>query len=853
MLPQARQKLIKHEDWLVEVLENVSYFYNVGAPMENLTKFISQQEEILYRLQKQPQKYIGEIVNVTAQIAWVKCNINFKMNKNEIGVCARGIQSIKKLLPSLEKIKDEKQRNKAKIIPYNVIGLLFANVTEKDTAHQNLDSALYYYQKASEFADKAEDWEFKMKTLGNMGTIYGGAFPKTKIPLDHQKAKYLFRESEKNFFRLSKSSQEKYRVTLSNIYYYQTHSYCVEGKLDSALYTVHKSLKMILPHYQDEDIYSIPTIEKAEQILNFRQANKILGYKIGVLIQLYNRDKNIQYAETAYKLFACLEKMRGLTQQQEDYFLTAGNLWGCFIRLYSYLITQYPEEKKAFDNKLFHYQQIVMNMNFSMYMSDKMQNTQSYKKQWQNDATLFYLNKNITQEKNKKQEYEDEKMKILKEKESNQFTNISPKTMSVEEIQKQLDDETVIYTFHLKYDYGAGNHYKYLAAITKDNVSVKTIYVGDWNQLDTLEKGLLRFAFSDINDDAVSYSKNGHKFYKMLFEPLQESFKGKKKMILWIDKKFANVPFSACLTDSVYINTKKDVEWDKFPYFCLQFEKGIINSSSLQHTFTQKNEVAYRYEAASIMPVFDAKDGGNKLVDTNGLEGLDDFKEKMEKGNRKRTFIKENGNICFSHLTYAEKEVYHLDAILAKRKMPHLQYWRKNATEENFIKGWESRISIISTHSFYHHKNVEYSGIALFQPSKAKYQSSQNIYEKMLDGIVYHAEVLVSNLKTDLVILSSCESGFANSQTNGNYSLAQQFFYLGASNVISTLWSIDDEGTSVIMKSFFDFLYANPTPDYDYAWAMQQAISKTIKDKKFAHPKYWAAFQMDLKFKAKTN
>lgn len=852
LVPQARKKLVNHVQWLIEILENVSYFYGIGASMENLTLYLKQKEELLQLLQKQPEKDIYKIVNEISRIAWIKYLINYKIHKKEMGICVKGIRSIQKVLPLLESIKDEKQRNKAKIIPHNIIGLLFANVTEKDSTHQKLDSALIYYQKAFDFAQKVEDLEYQMKALSNMATIYGGAFGTGKITFNHQKAKNFYDQSIKIFSTMPKEYQQKFSYFLSNVYYFKSSNYTVEGKLDSALYVIHKGLMTILPDYQNDDVFSVPVIEKKEQIFNYHQTAKLLEFKAHILSDLYLKNKDIRYGKTASKILTCLEGLSTLAQldkQNEDYMIIQQRIYTIYNVIYQYLIDQYPADKKNIDQKLFYHHQLIINMGFHTNTSEKIKND---KKSIEMDTYLFYLQKNIEEEKDeaKKQVYENEKYEIQKQKQDFIFrNNIVMKPMSFEEVQSKLDDETIVYM--LNFQFGR----KYIVTITKHNVNVQSLH--DFNMLNTLQereksqvlkKKLLTFSTEDIGNDNGAYLKNAHLFYKTLVEPIKKDFDGKKRMILCTDESLVNVPFGAFLTDSVTYHVDKKVEWEKLPYLIWQFEKGIIHSSSLQHTLSELPKRSYENECTTFVPVFDNLDGGNNLADVRSFDGLVDIREKQVKGNRRRVFIRDKEDIKLAPLVYAEKEAKHVDSISRMKNLKHQKYWRKDATEQNFKREHNSRIFHVMTHSFYNPNNVNYSGIATFQPSKQQYLSYKNIYEKMTDGIVYLPEILLCNLKTDLVLLSSCESGLADSQLDGNYSLAHRFLHIGVPNVISSLWSIDDEGTSIVMKSFYDFLYASPKPDYDYAWAMQQSIFKTIQDGKYADPKYWAAFRMDLKY-----
>lgn len=91
--------------------------------------------------------------------------------------------------------------------------------------------------------------------------------------------------------------------------------------------------------------------------------------------------------------------------------------------------------------------------------------------------------------------------------------------------------------------------------------------------------------------------------------------------------------------------------------------------------------------------------------------------------------------------------------------------------------------------------------------------------------------------RTDLVVLSSCQSQLGG-QSKGDdiVGLNRAFIYAGASSVIASLWTVDDEATSLLMKTFYGHLKLGMSK----AAALQAAQTETRK--KYPHPYYWATF-----------
>jgi CHAT domain-containing protein/tetratricopeptide (TPR) repeat protein len=91
--------------------------------------------------------------------------------------------------------------------------------------------------------------------------------------------------------------------------------------------------------------------------------------------------------------------------------------------------------------------------------------------------------------------------------------------------------------------------------------------------------------------------------------------------------------------------------------------------------------------------------------------------------------------------------------------------------------------------------------------------------------------------RTSLVVLSACQTQLGE-QSKGDdiVGLNRAFIYAGASSVIASLWTVDDEATSLLMKAFYGHLKNGMSK----AAALQGAQAATRK--KYPHPYYWASF-----------
>ena len=94
-------------------------------------------------------------------------------------------------------------------------------------------------------------------------------------------------------------------------------------------------------------------------------------------------------------------------------------------------------------------------------------------------------------------------------------------------------------------------------------------------------------------------------------------------------------------------------------------------------------------------------------------------------------------------------------------------------------------------------------------------------------------------LPADLVTLSACETALGK-VANGDdvVGFTRGFLYAGVSSIVSSLWKVDDQATSILMQQFYKSL-----KETDKRSALRTAQLK-VKDTYNSHPYFWAAFQI---------
>jgi CHAT domain-containing protein len=92
---------------------------------------------------------------------------------------------------------------------------------------------------------------------------------------------------------------------------------------------------------------------------------------------------------------------------------------------------------------------------------------------------------------------------------------------------------------------------------------------------------------------------------------------------------------------------------------------------------------------------------------------------------------------------------------------------------------------------------------------------------------------------TQLVVLSACGTGVGEvSSGECVYGLRRVLVLAGVQAHIVSLWNINDSSAPVLMREFYPEL-AHGT---GRAEALRQAQLRILRQPRFAHPYYWAAF-----------
>lgn len=287
----------------------------------------------------------------------------------------------------------------------------------------------------------------------------------------------------------------------------------------------------------------------------------------------------------------------------------------------------------------------------------------------------------------------------------------------------------------------------------------------------------------------------------------------------------------------------------------------VLNANVLLNSKTRKfasdeNEIRYISNSKDLL-LRDKKASGARNV---FLFGNPDFSEQdtISITNGQRSLIDQPESIQrlfaggkISSLPGTKVEIDVIEELLKQQQVTLSKKSGRLVTEENLKALKNPAVLHIATHGFF----LEDSGVQSFAGFDAKVNKNPLFRSGLLlagsqktisgqrvgnaeDGILTAYEAMNLNLdKTDLVVLSACETGLGEIRNGeGVYGLQRAFQTAGAKSVLMSLWKVDDNATQELMTSF----YKNWLESGDKRDAFKKAQASVRK--KYSHPYYWGAF-----------
>jgi CHAT domain-containing protein len=418
-----------------------------------------------------------------------------------------------------------------------------------------------------------------------------------------------------------------------------------------------------------------------------------------------------------------------------------------------------------------------------------------------------------------------------------------PQPMTAAEIQRQcLDSQTVLLEFAL------AEKRSWLWALTPDAISgyqlppraeiessARKIY-----ELLTArqpKKGLTESQRQTLIARAdTSFRIEASALSRMLLGPisvqLQQEWKGKRLAVV-ASGTLEYLPFAAL-----------PLPWQA-TYQPLIVNHEVVNLPSASTLALLRGGVADRPATAKTLavladPVFDANDPRlsaiNKKASANGLtantrspEALSSPSEiTLELARSARSFFHHDG---FGRLVFSNDEAEFITSLAPKNSTLKATGFEANRTLVASGELGRYRIVHFATHGLINSEQPELSGLVL---------SLVDENGKPQDGFLRMHEIFNLQLPADLVVLSACQTALGQEiKGEGLVGLTRGFIYAGAERVVASLWQVDDQATTQLMKYFYRGMFN------ERLWpaaALRAAQIKMSRNSRWAAPYFWAGF-----------
>ncbi|MFC1733596.1 CHAT domain-containing protein, partial [candidate division KSB1 bacterium] len=394
----------------------------------------------------------------------------------------------------------------------------------------------------------------------------------------------------------------------------------------------------------------------------------------------------------------------------------------------------------------------------------------------------------------------------------------SHKQMKIEDIQDQLDAYTTIIEYFIisKQIYIliiSNNDYYFIRNEIKTDISI------------LINEYILSMKFIEN----VCY-KFSYQLYQILIKPIEPYIKNKKNLIIIPDESLLCLPF-----ESILVKEIDSINKSRLKYLIHDYIINYHYSTDLWLDGVQKKSVYLKKDKKKFIGFAPKFGHEHKLYCPNNLERSNNLKVKYN-------IFKYPVFLEIDSLYYSIKELNQISDILFEDGYSTMILLNDDASESNFIKYCSDFEMIhIASHAFINEENPLNSGILFGDISTSFNQNEKDILEfnNRTDGVLYLNEIFNLDLTTELVVISSCESGLGKLiKGEGIISFSRGFLYAGAKNIIISLWNVNDYTSYKFMKLF----YRNYVRLRSYSRAIRITKLELMQDPTCAHPYYWSPF-----------
>jgi CHAT domain-containing protein len=392
--------------------------------------------------------------------------------------------------------------------------------------------------------------------------------------------------------------------------------------------------------------------------------------------------------------------------------------------------------------------------------------------------------------------------------------------------QELLANDEVFVSYLTQEDGGIGLVY----ALDKSGLEIQIIHDSDiGRKILELRKELESRPSGKVNG-LHGFSRSQEELGKLLLGPIANKLIGKKKITISPGEHFALIPFEALAHKENLLIESFDVSYVQSlsmlsllakrqqEYKSLNTRKDLFAMGGASYASLSQRLLRW-LKRGETKSEFSPTQFENKLVVSNDPTSKPHSRQAMD--------------VAWEQLPGSEREVRAVGKLFHNKQSTVLT--KSEASEQNLQR-------LNSTGDLQNYKRFLFSAHGYINSSQAGLSAivlSQDSKTKDADGYITAIEWPSYSLKSDLVVLSACNTAVGK-VVNGEGILGLPFalFVAGNTNTLLTLWSIDDGSTSEFVERFFTKIKAGQSE----VAALSQTKREFLKHNKYGHPLYWAPF-----------
>ncbi len=342
--------------------------------------------------------------------------------------------------------------------------------------------------------------------------------------------------------------------------------------------------------------------------------------------------------------------------------------------------------------------------------------------------------------------------------------------------------------------------------------------------------------------NSIRYQIEDNFSYQELWKPLENQFKGFKKVFISPDGVYNQVNLSTLKNPETGEYLIKEVEIQE-----VTSTRDILTKSKMSGSSSNTSKVLFGFPTYTLAKKEQPTDvkvkrslrGGGGFSETRGLRG--GLLRYMRSGE------------SIAELPGTKTEVEEIEKIYLGQGQKPTILTTTEANESSMKQVKNPGILHIATHGYfledvkspdfgetnlYYQNPLLRAGIILAGAEDFLLTGANPVDTE--DGILTAYEAMNMDLNnTDLVVLSACETGLGEvSNGEGVYGLQRAFKIAGARYMVMSMWNVDDEATQRLMTLFYEQLAQGKEKYYAFRDA-QLALMDEYKE-----PFYWGAFKI---------